>query len=140
MAPKYQVELIFDNGTSQNCFDVDVHSGWCGVCDPNATEGHRGHCHQIQGNAWNDNEEEATITTPDKNWGWCSSICVQPKRFRHSLHEAAASKLQVAFVNILGKKDCVGLISSTGCPNKFGIEFKKCNINIYKPLKIQKIL
>ena len=104
------MELIFDNGTSQNCFDVDVHSGWCGVCDPNAAEGQRGHCRPIQGdNSWNDNEEEATMTTPDKNWGWCSSICVQPKRFRHSLHEATATKLQVAFVNILRKKDCVGV-------------------------------
>ena len=35
---KYQVELIFENGTVQTCFDTDRHTGWCGVCDPKATK------------------------------------------------------------------------------------------------------
>ena len=37
LTPKYHVELIFENGTRQNCFDTDrTEFGWCGVCDPKA--------------------------------------------------------------------------------------------------------
>ena len=102
------MELIFENGTSQNCFDNDNYSGWCGVCDPKAKKGQRGHCTPIQGDS--ENENEATLTMPDKNWGWCSNICMDPKRFRHSMQQAAASKLQVAYVNILAKQDCVSYL------------------------------
>ena len=105
LSKKYNVEIVHENGTKVNCFDNDPDQcyGWCGVCDPKAEKGQPGFCHPNFQDE-NDDLNEATETKPDKNWGWCSKSCL----LRQVSNGAMTNKLQVAFVNILAKIDCVG--------------------------------
>ena len=90
----------------------------------------------MQSDTNTNNNEEATLTMPDKNWGWCSKICAQPKRFRNSLQTAAASTLQVAYVNILAKKDCVGIFMFKNSR----LEACESNVRFLSPTQSKKCL
>ena len=109
---KYEVEIIHENGTKINCYDNDPNEfGWCGVCDPEAEKGQPGFCEQkIRGqNVYDDYElNEVTETKPDKSWGWCSRSCLLRQIPDPEFQTGRKANLQVGFVNILAKKDCVG--------------------------------
>ena len=100
---------MFENGTKIQCFDNDPDHlyGWCGVCDPEAVQGQAGFCDPMSHQVYlsEDDLKEATVTQHDKNWGWCSKSCLVRQI---NPEAAAATMLQVAFVNILAKRDCVG--------------------------------
>ena len=108
---KYQIQLIFENGTKQHCFDNDNSIyGWCGVCNEKAKSGEPGYCPEITQGSWgkelNDEKlKEATIAKPDQNWGWCGQHC-WTRHFRQTQNSVF---LQVAHVDILDEKDCVSI-------------------------------
>ena len=106
---KYEVSIVTGNGTKITCFDNDPHTGWCGVCDANATSGQPGHCGEANAASWGvrvpsspASRAEATRVTATSKWGWCGDSCY----YRLGNHPTP-SYLQVANVNILGTEDCV---------------------------------
>ena len=113
MKPKYHVELIWKNGTRQDCYDNTAQNqmdpgykntyGWCGVCNKKAKIGEKDYCHIGKKALWGirSNHEATTSVTPTENWGWCSRYCYP---FRGN---AQAPMLQVGRVDILDSLDCV---------------------------------
>ena len=98
-----------ENGTRQTCYDNDNSIyGWCGVCDPTASEGQEGFCPEDTHRTWGmylseEATKEAVRVKPDDKWGWCDKQCWA----KHFAQSAISSNLQVAHVNILGKESCV---------------------------------
>lgn len=110
LAKKYRVQLIFENGTRQICYDNDnTLFGWCGVCLANAKPGEEGYCPEMTEGTWNlmdtssDLLKEATKVKPTEKWGWCHENCWA----KHYINVAAAPMLQVAHVDILSANECV---------------------------------
>ena len=94
------------NGSQETCYDNEATVyGWCGICDLNETD----NCQNLSAEAlWGFGRDSphlsgASSLQPDKNWGWCDKTCFS----RLGISTSAATMLQVAFVDVLSRGDCV---------------------------------
>ena len=97
--------------TKEICYDNEPWTlGWCGVCNHKALKGHEGYCDTEVNLNWGqkmneENLKEATKTTPQNNWGWCSNECWARQYSKTSL----ARFLQVAHVHVIESNVCVSI-------------------------------
>ena len=106
--------LILTYCTKEICYDNEPWTlGWCGVCNHKALKGHEGYCDTEVNLNWGqkmneENLKEATKTTPQLNWGWCSNECWARQYSKTSL----ARFLQVAHVHVIESNICVSILQN----------------------------
>jgi len=96
---------------STKCFSPDKVKkyGWCGVCLEEAQEGEPGHCvaHEMSHNNHDDrDDEERTVVTMGKNWGYCSPSC---EKILSADGEAKKKTLKETQLTIFDPKTCEAL-------------------------------
>jgi len=128
------ITIKYNRGkSSTNCYTpIGVEKyGWCGTCVEGAKEGEEGHCpaEMSVSNLHDRDEEERTVATEGKNWGYCNKECA-------NTHLGLADRdhdrtLQETYLKILTKKECTILQGrdkhgSTGIANTFNPETEYC--------------
>lgn len=110
------------NKVKTNCYSKHLveENGWCGVCKDDAKPGQSGFCEKdVEANIYSDKEEEITIATTSRNWGYCKPECEDITSNAESFLKERT--LKETTQTILSKKDC---LLFAGKMNKFrpGVE------------------
>ena len=84
---------------------MDKAHGWCGTCNPDASEGERGYCPYYPDEEPEDDEEQNTIVKTSKNWGFCSASCMVDDYYSRKLQETKITVLKDKECNIFANED-----------------------------------